>query len=298
MQARVFLETWIWAPCPEPTETTGRMTTGGAPWPRPVSFGSEPAVSSILAELAARFARNPTQPGVDPADIARWSGNTGLSSPRLLDRLAAEIALGFHTGQLGFDVCDHAVNALQCTLYWVSPGEVTDWPDLFWQTYLAFDAGEYARQAKPDEDPVEVHTRPLITAIVERLLPDGGWFAMFHDASVHRFVIRSDGIQMETEEFACSRTETMPAGRIVIAGALCMHRNDEVVAAFEIESDDAEINGVDRLPDGVRVVLFWHFWKSKAPAICRAYWFQGATVCAETLAGGPLVPMWTPLPET
>jgi hypothetical protein len=44
-----------------------------------------------------------------------------------------------------------------------------EFPPLFWKTYLAFDAGEYYRLDKPDEDPVETYTRPLVANIIAEL---------------------------------------------------------------------------------------------------------------------------------
>lgn len=116
---------------------------------------------------------------------------------------------------------------------------------------------------------------------------------MFHDAPVSRFLVRQAELVIEVEAFSPSRTETMPPARIVIAGARRILMNDETVPAFEIESDEAEINGLDAHSDGVRLVLFWHHRNPKAPALCRGYRFPGATLHVEALAGGPLAPVRT-----
>ncbi|MDU7519943.1 MAG: hypothetical protein E7K72_00885 [Roseomonas mucosa] len=113
---------------------------------------------------------------------------------------------------------------------------------------------------------------------------------MFHDCSVVRFDIRGRDLLLETEEFSLSETETLPAARILIAGSRCIHRDGELVAAFEVESDDAEIYSLDSLPDGVRMHLLWHFWRPRAPERWRSYWFPGATLVLQALAGGPLLP--------
>ena len=112
---------------------------------------------------------------------------------------------------------------------------------------------------------------------------------MFHDASVSCFAIHGDELCIETEEFGLSFTETVPPARITIAGLRCVYRNDVKVAGFKIESDDAEIYGLDTLPDGFRLHLVWHSWKPRAPEVWCVYWFPGATLRTEALSGGPLV---------
>lgn len=37
------------------------------------------------------------------------------------------------------------------------------------------------------------------------------------------------------------------------------------VAAFVIESDDAEIYGLESLYDGVRLSVIWHIWSRRIP---------------------------------
>ena len=114
---------------------------------------------------------------------------------------------------------------------------------------------------------------------------------MFHDAFVSRFTINGDELRIETHAFAFSFDETVPPGLIVVSGIRSIYESEIEVAAFAVESDDAEINALDVLPDGVRLVLFWHFWTPRAPTLCRGYWFPGATLHVEALSGGPLVPV-------
>ncbi|TXN70474.1 hypothetical protein [Methylobacterium sp. WL6] len=120
---------------------------------------------------------------------------------------------------------------------------------------------------------------------------------MFHDAFVSRFVAQETGLVIEVDEFSFSSNETMPPARIVIAGARCIIRNDEIVGAFEVESGDAEINDLYPYPNGVRLVLFWHQGNPRAPAHCCGYRFPGATLHIEALSGGPLVPVRTSEPD-
>ena len=117
---------------------------------------------------------------------------------------------------------------------------------------------------------------------------------MFHDTPVNRFVLHGDELLIETEEFAFSFTEIVPPGRIVISGLQSIFCNDVEVAAFSVESDDAEIYGLHALSDGVELQLIWCFWQPKAPQVWCSYRFPGATLHVEALSGGPLVPVLSP----
>ncbi len=117
---------------------------------------------------------------------------------------------------------------------------------------------------------------------------------MFHDVSVSCFSIHGEELRIETEGFSLSPTETVPPARIIIAGSRCVHRNDVKVAVLEIESDDAEIYGLDSSSDGVRLHLIWNFWKPRASEVWCVYWFPGATLRTEALSGGPLVLVQAP----
>jgi len=114
---------------------------------------------------------------------------------------------------------------------------------------------------------------------------------MFHDTSVTRFLIQGDTLTIETEEFSLSPTETVPPARIVVSGLHAILRNDAEVPAFVVESDDAEIYGLDGGTGGVRLELFWHFWAPRRPEVWCSYRFPGATLRIEALAGGLLVPV-------
>ena len=74
------------------------------------------------------------------------------------------LARGFHASELDFTFCDAVINDLFGRV--MTPAREPA-PSLFWQVYLAFDAGEFYRPNKRDENPVEVYTRPLIAKIVD-----------------------------------------------------------------------------------------------------------------------------------
>lgn len=114
---------------------------------------------------------------------------------------------------------------------------------------------------------------------------------MFHDCSIRRFVLRGEVLCIEIERFSLSPDKDMPPARILISGLTHVYRNDVNVAAFEVESDDAEIVRLDVSQDGVELCLLWHFWTPEAPAVWCRYMFPGATLRIEALAGGPLTPV-------
>lgn len=98
--------------------------------------------------------------------VGRWQG-AGADLSAALDVAAAWIALKFHEGVLTYVEADTVINELSGA---VQTGfhEVfaTGWTsDALWvRIYLAFDAGEFRRPG--EEDPVEVHTRPLIQQLL------------------------------------------------------------------------------------------------------------------------------------
>ena len=85
--------------------------------------------------------------------------------PSLADEIAANLVRSFHHRALSFEFCDGIVN----DLFGVLLDEHGELPTLFWRTYLAFDAGEWVRPKKPDEDPVEAYTRLLVAEIIAEL---------------------------------------------------------------------------------------------------------------------------------
>lgn len=113
---------------------------------------------------------------------------------------------------------------------------------------------------------------------------------MFHDTPVTRILVLEGELHIETDAFAFSMTETVPPGRIVITQVHGVFRNDDPRAAFEIESEDAEIYGLESTPDGVLLDLIWHYYGPSRTTWCT-YWLPGAIPHIEALAGGPLAPI-------
>ena len=123
----------------------------------------------LFSELRRRYAD--LSSGTDSCsriakeDFSRWCVDLGLSRASLYEVVGTYLARGFHASELDFAFCDAVANDLFTVAVEADDGKT---PELFWQVFLAFDAGE---QHKPfdDDDPVETRTRPLIAEIVMHL---------------------------------------------------------------------------------------------------------------------------------
>jgi hypothetical protein len=122
----------------------------------------------IIAALQSRYTPGANwtdrQLLLTDADVEEWSGQVGLDRSGLYDALALRLALGFHGNSFDFEFCDAVVNELH--------GVITlrneERPPLFWDVFLAFDAGEFYPNGDRTIDPVEAYTRPEIEKIVRR----------------------------------------------------------------------------------------------------------------------------------
>ncbi len=103
---------------------------------------------------------------IPDACLKQCTGAQGEVRPDRFDAIAIKLARGYHYGQLSYGFCDGVVNLLVGRLYSDALADRDTWPDLFWEIYLAFDAGEYCRLGEHDIDPAEKYTRPLIAEIV------------------------------------------------------------------------------------------------------------------------------------
>jgi len=97
-------------------------------------------------------------------DVSRWSELTGLSRGTLYDQIALFWAGGFHIGELPFDFCDRIVNDIHGVITFADEFR----PEIYWETYLAFDEGESYHSNNPEEDPVELYTKPQIARIIAK----------------------------------------------------------------------------------------------------------------------------------
>jgi hypothetical protein len=91
---------------------------------------------------------------------------TGGSVAAALDEMGRAVAQGFGAGELTYQLCDDLMNHLTGLHHDVATKQPSD--SVFWQVYLAFDAGEYLHNGdERSVDPVEKYTRPLINAILQ-----------------------------------------------------------------------------------------------------------------------------------
>jgi hypothetical protein len=129
---------------------------------------STTATDDIIATLKSRYAPGLSwtdrQVLLTDSDVQEWSGRVGLSNGDLYDALALELALRFNSNTLDFGFCDQVINELHGVITWRNDHR----PELFWNIFLAFDAGEYYHDGNRNIDPVEAYTRPEIAQIVQR----------------------------------------------------------------------------------------------------------------------------------
>lgn len=127
--------------------------------------------TAFIRELQSRF--DQMGPGwlLSAPDIELWTLTVGSTRRDAYNVMARQLAVGFHEGRFSFWFCDAVVNAVVGFVYddWLTKGE--DFPSLFYEVYLAFDAGEVSRQGV---DPIEMYTRPMIAKIVQDLANDAG----------------------------------------------------------------------------------------------------------------------------
>jgi hypothetical protein len=127
------------------------------------------SIQAIFAELQSKYARMPKGRGgplvtFGDSDVDRWAADAATSRAGLYDMLAFQLALGFHGNEFSFSFCDWVVNELHRVIVYANE----DRPDLFWEVFLAFDAGEYYHDHERKEDPVEKFTHPLIAQVLEK----------------------------------------------------------------------------------------------------------------------------------
>lgn len=127
-------------------------------------LGFDPHEFVVL--LLGRYEENPDQFAIAQQCIERCTGPLGEVQPEKFDAIALALAHGYHDGKLSFAFCDAVVNILVGKVFSDSIAQRDTWPSLFWEVFLAFDAGEFFRAGERHIDPAEKYTRPLIAAIV------------------------------------------------------------------------------------------------------------------------------------
>lgn len=130
----------------------------------------DPSFGPIFEELASRcddegytYASN--------LDIDRWAADRQIAWPTFMDQLGAELAKRYHQKRVSYEFGDSLANDLWSEMIsrFGESGSQSDWSNLFFEVYEAFDAGEYHRSNDGDVDPVELYTEPAIAEIVSKL---------------------------------------------------------------------------------------------------------------------------------
>jgi hypothetical protein len=118
-----------------------------------------------LEEMVAGISRS-HDVRLTEADVVNWAGSA--SSSEFYNAIAFRIAEQYHSGALSYTVCDHIMNDLWEVVKDCFTPVHKEVPTLFYDVYLAFDAGEYYRTADRSDDPVAEHTKPMIEEILLR----------------------------------------------------------------------------------------------------------------------------------
>ena len=103
--------------------------------------------------------------GISESDVDLWASGCGGDRGRVYDAFARYLAVAFHEQRLPFAFCDAVMNDLEGVI--IRADDLR--PDLFWQVFSAFDAGEFHRRKDKSDDPVAEHTEPAIAEIVRSL---------------------------------------------------------------------------------------------------------------------------------
>ena len=126
----------------------------------------------IIAELQGRLDRadESARRLSEHGDIDRWIKSMGCSVSEVYETIAAELAKGYSQGRYSFELCDDIANELfrawgQMALRDPTKG---NFPELFYEVFLAFDAGEFHHLPDKSDDPVKDYTDPLIAKILVR----------------------------------------------------------------------------------------------------------------------------------
>ncbi|AOK19974.1 MULTISPECIES: hypothetical protein [Burkholderia cepacia complex] len=120
----------------------------------------------FVVSLLSRYERDPDQFHISQEYMERCTGPLGEVKPERFNALALALAHGYHDGKLSFAFCDLIVNIMVEKVYSDAVAQRDTWPFLFWEVYLAFDAGEFVPPGERHIDPTEKYTKPLIAAIV------------------------------------------------------------------------------------------------------------------------------------
>lgn len=105
---------------------------------------------------------------ISPEDRVACTGILGEVIPARFDAIGLCLASGYHSGLFSFAFCDAVVNMLVSNVYSDAVAQRATWPEIFWEAFLAFDAGEFYRAGEKHIDPSEKYTGPLVAALLQK----------------------------------------------------------------------------------------------------------------------------------
>ena len=122
--------------------------------------------TEIVSRMRERVARDPESfwwP--DKAEVLHWVADDVGQVRSLFEEVAEFIARGYENGNLSFDLCDGIVNGMYASFLELP---LTQMPPVFYDVFLAFDAGEYDHTGDDTSvNPVEKYTNPQIRKVLE-----------------------------------------------------------------------------------------------------------------------------------
>jgi hypothetical protein len=121
------------------------------------------AMDDLLKRMVDKVSLHP-EARITISDIAAWAGST--TDGDLYNAISFGIMEQYHNGALGYTVCDQIMNDLWDVVKDCFIPVHNKVPTLFYDVYLAFDAGEYYRTADRSDDPVAERTKPMIEEIL------------------------------------------------------------------------------------------------------------------------------------
>src|SRR5262245_19953992 len=113
--------------------------------------------SQVVADLKLLY--QPDSEGYYPINIvsdeqvSQWIAGIGIPRREFYDQIALRLAHGFHRGELEYGFCDSIVSDLYSVA--VLTERIPELPEIFWETFNAFDQGEFYHDKDRQEDPVE-----------------------------------------------------------------------------------------------------------------------------------------------
>jgi hypothetical protein len=108
--------------------------------------------------------------GIDPAPFQRISDEPETIITATLDRLSLDVAQQYDSGKMMYELADDIIGAVEVFIISSLVEEkIFKVPEISWLIFLAFDAGHfYHPDDQPGEDPVEKHTKPMISELLRK----------------------------------------------------------------------------------------------------------------------------------